>query len=72
MNDNLTINEGAEILNVSKSFFLKLLDSGVIHSKMVGAGHYVPFDKLLEYKRKMHQERMEAMDELASLSQELG
>lgn len=72
MNKTLTTNEAADLLNVSRPFLIKLLDSGKIQCQMVGTHRRVLFGDLMVYKRKMHQERMEAMDELAALSQELG
>lgn len=71
-NKVLSTNEAADILNVSRPFLIGLLESGKIDHHMVGTHRRVLFRDLMDYKRKMHQERMNALDEMAELSQELG
>lgn len=68
----LTTNEAADFLNVSRPYLIKLLDSKKIPCQMVGKHRRVLFRDLSDYKRKMRQERLKALDQMAELSQELG
>ena len=68
----LTTQQAANVLNVSRPYLIKLLDSGVIEYRTVGTHRRIPADALLAYKRDDEQKRRKAADELSALSQELG
>jgi excisionase family DNA binding protein len=68
----ITTQEAAEILYVSKSFVVKLLEDGKIPYHKVGAHHRIKLKDLLVYKEQMEKDRKEALTELTRISQELG
>ncbi|MCV2393274.1 helix-turn-helix domain-containing protein [Actinotalea sp. M2MS4P-6] len=68
----LTTQQAADVLNVSRPYLIKLLENGVIAFRKVGKHRRIPLDALMDYKRQDEQKRREAADQLAALSQELG
>jgi excisionase family DNA binding protein len=68
----LTTQEAADYLNVSRPFLVKLLETGKIPYHMVGTHRRVKFAHLAAFRKNAEQERQEAMEELAKQAQELG
>jgi excisionase family DNA binding protein len=68
----LTTQEGAELLNVSRPHLVKLLDEGKLPHTKIGSHRRVKFADLMSYKEKRDQASHAAMNELASQAQELG
>ena len=64
--------EAADMLNVSKDFLVKLLESGVLPFTEMGTNRLVQFVDLLQYKNYMHRERRKMLAEIANISQEAG
>lgn len=68
----LTTQEAADILNVSRPYFIKVLESGEIEYSTVGKHRRIKIESLLNYMRKDDQRRRKAADELSALTQEMG
>lgn len=68
----LSTQEAADILNVSRPFLVKLLEEGNIPFVRLGAHRRVKLKDILEYKKARSFERKRALDELAQMSQDMG
>ena len=68
----LTTQQAADILNVSRPFLIEQLEKGVIPYRKVGTHRRVMFKDLMEYKQTMDHNRLKALDELSAIDQELG
>lgn len=68
----LTTQQAADVLNVSRPYLIGLLESRQIPFRKVGRHRRITFEALMEYKRQDDLQRRAAADDLADLSQELG
>jgi excisionase family DNA binding protein len=68
----LTTQEAADLLNVSRPFLIGLLSAGEINYRTVGKHRRIRADELMDYKRRDDQRRGRAVDELTQLDQEMG
>lgn len=66
----LTTQEVADMLNVSRPHLVKLLDGGAIPFHKVGSHRRVRYQDLVDYKNKVQSERLKALEELTAQAQE--
>ena len=68
----LTTQQAADLLNVSRPFLIGLLDAGEIEYRLVGTHRRITASSVIDYLREDDARRRTAADELTALSQELG
>ncbi|WP_416289787.1 helix-turn-helix domain-containing protein [Nostoc sp. UHCC 0251] len=68
----LTTQQAAEFLNVSRPYLIKLLEQGEIPHIKVGSHRRVRFDDLMSYKQQRDVKRDQLLSELTQMSQEAG
>ena len=67
----LTTQEAADILNMSRPTLIKLLDAGDIPHSRKGNRRKVAFVDVMTFKQDMDKKRLASLDELTALDQEL-
>lgn len=72
LNAELTTQQAADLLGVSRPFLVKLLEAGDIEHRKVGRHRRVRVADLLAYRKKNHANRAEALSELTALGQDMG
>lgn len=68
----LTTLEAADMLNVSRPYLIKQIDAGAIPCRMVGTHRRILFRDLLEYKKRLDEDRNKSLQALTAWDQELG
>ena len=68
----ITTQQAADILNMSRPHIVKLLEDGVIPFKKVGSHRRILLEDLIEYDRKLKEQRNASLKNLAEQAQDLG
>jgi excisionase family DNA binding protein len=68
----LTTQEAADMLNISRPTLIQLLNEGGIEFRKVGTHRRVRFESVMRYKRQLDTERKAALAELSAYDQEIG
>jgi excisionase family DNA binding protein len=68
----LTSQEAADLLNVSRPHLVKMLEEGAIPFTKTGRHRRIRFSDLMAFKQRREEESQEAMEALANQAQELG
>jgi excisionase family DNA binding protein len=68
----LSPNQAADLLNVSRPYLMKLLKQGALPFVKIGAHHRIRTDDLQQYKAQRDRERRRSLTELTELMEEEG
>jgi excisionase family DNA binding protein len=68
----LTTQQAADLLSVSRQYLVRLLDEGRIPCIRTGKHRRLRIDDVLAFKEKRDRERQEALTDLTRLSEDLG
>lgn len=71
VNAELTIEQAADLLNVSRPFLLDLSDKNEIPHRKVGRHRRILFEELMNYKKKVEESQKAALEELTAQAEEL-
>ena len=68
----ISTQQAADLLSVSRPYVVKLTEEGAIPSRKIGPRRLLMLDDVMAYKKQMYRQRLDALNELTALSEELG
>lgn len=68
----ITTQEAAYLINVSRPFVVSLVEKGVLPARMVGNQRRLRLEDVLAYKAQARDKALDAMREIAAIDRELG
>ncbi len=68
----VTTQQAAKLLNVSRPTIVKLIDNGELPSRMVGSHRRIPLADLLQFRDKTVAQRRAALDAMTADAESLG
>jgi excisionase family DNA binding protein len=71
-NHELTTQDAAALLNVSRPFVIKEIEAGRLRCRKVGRHRRIEFDELRRYQTAQRERSEAALQELVQMSQDLG
>ncbi len=72
INAELTTQEAADLLNVSRPYLIRLLDQEKIPFHMVGRHRRILFKDLMQYRQQSKRAKFKAMQELTEMDEDQG
>ncbi|MGA3373139.1 MAG: helix-turn-helix domain-containing protein [Terracidiphilus sp.] len=69
---DLTTQEAANFLGVSRPFFVKLLETGKLRYHMTGTHRRVYLKDLMEYRQRRDREKVDAINRIAQFEEDAG
>lgn len=72
LNRQLTTQQAADLLNISRPYLIKLLEQGEIPHTKTGTHRRIAFADLMRYKTQRDTESKQALADLIRLNEELG
>ena len=72
VDEELTTQKAADLLHVSRPYFITLLDQGELAFRKVGNQWRVRLREVIAYQQQQYERSTRAMQELAQLSDEMG
>jgi excisionase family DNA binding protein len=68
----MTTQEAADVLNVSRPYLIQMLDRGEMPYTRIGTHRRIRFEDVVAYKRRRDAERRKHLDTLVDISEDLG